>query len=191
MEEGRKESEKQQGPPGPPYPFAPRFYPRNINFFQHTISWILLVLDPKLNKHSDSFYIPFTSNTTYVCQMSEKLSDNIIASEVEQDMCPAQRCRCTRIIFILRHLIKLLAFTVKTCVRAPQMKPNPQFSTKHFSGSEANRASDETFAATIGILRFSVILGFNSAQVAPPRFTTHISKIGNYISLTNQDKWRK
>ena len=88
---------------------------------------------------------------------NEKLPDeNINPSQAGQDMCPA-RCCCTLSyqiqIFILRDLIKL-AFTVKTCVLAPQLKPNPQFSTKHFWDSEANRASGDFCGAESGFSDF-------------------------------------
>ena len=68
------------------------------------------------------------------------------------------------------------------------VKSNPQFSTKHFLGSEANRASQDFCGAGIGMFWFPTILDTSG----PESFhRARIGKIENYILLTNQDKWRK
>ena len=59
--------------------------------------------------------------------------------------------------FILRRDLIKLAFTVKTCAGRLQLKPNPPFLTKHFSSSEANRASRDFFLGAIEMFGFPVI----------------------------------
>ena len=68
------------------------------------------------------------------------------------------------------------------------VKSNPQFSTKHFLGSEANRASRDFCGAGIGMFWFPTILDTSG----PESFhRARIGKIENCILLTDQDKWRK
>ena len=135
---------------------------------------------------------PMQVNTRQEWKPKKSLDDNIILSKVEQSMCPAQR-GCTLSSYHIHF-----ARSYKTCIHCP----------KHVRRGSNNWNREPTiriFWARKQIVHretfprhkieiFSVILRcFNSAQVVPPRFTaeSHISKIGNCISLTNQDKWRK
>ena len=124
--------------------------------------------------------------------MSENLkpADNIIPDQVEQNTCPAHFC-CTHppthsIRFILRRDLIKLAFTVKTCAgaRAPT-ETQPTILDKAFFELGSKSCIARLFPRRNRDVWISRNSQFNSAQVA------HIGKIGNYISLTNQDKWRK
>ena len=88
--------------------------------------------------------------------------------------------------FILRRDLIKLAFTVKTCAgaRAPS-EAQPTILEKAFFELGSKSCIARLFPRRNRDVWISRNSQFNSAQVA------HIGKIGNYISLTNQDKWRK